>query len=69
MVRSTKNILITTFVIVTALLGCTETIDDHLPYRPVNLELDLTYQDKELNSVLSYKIYTQQNIDQANEQT
>lgn len=69
MVRGVRNILATTIVMATALLGCTETIDNRLPYRPVNLELDLTYQDKELNGILSHKIYTQQNIDQANEQT
>lgn len=59
----------TAIVVATVPFGCTETIENRLPYRMVNLELDLTYQDKQLNGVLAHKIYTQQNIDQANEQT
>lgn len=51
------------------LLACTDTIETRIPGRMVNLELDLTYQDKELNAIQAYKIYTRANIDQANEQT
>lgn len=50
-------------------LSCADTIETRIPYRPVNLELDLTYQDKALNAIQAYKLYTQQNVDQANERT
>lgn len=50
-------------------LSCAETIETRIPYRAVNLELDLTYQDKVLNAIQAYKLYTQSNIDQANEMT
>lgn len=50
-------------------LSCAKTIETRIPYRPVSLELDLRYQDKALNAIQAHKIYTQQNIDQANERT
>ena len=52
-----------------ALLSCSDTVDIRIPYRVVYLELDLTYNDKELNAIQAYKIYTQRDIDQAGEQT
>lgn len=51
------------------LFGCTEKIEMRIPVRPVYLELDLTYQDKELNAIPSWKIYNQSNVDQAGEYT
>ncbi len=56
-------------LILLALLSCTDTIETRIPYRAVYLELDLTYQDKALNAIQSYKIYTSKDIDQAGEQT
>lgn len=50
-------------------LSCSKTYESSIPYRQVNLELNLTYQDKALKSVQAYKIYTQDNIDQAGELT
>lgn len=49
--------------------SCTKTIESGIPYRPVYLELDLTYQDKALKASYASKIYTQKNIDQKVEQT
>ena len=49
--------------------ACTEKIEVRIPYRPVYLELDIAYQDKALNPIQAYKIYTQKDVDQANEQT
>lgn len=60
---------ILSLLLVCGSLSCADTIETRIPYRPVNLELDLTYQDKALKAVQAYKLYTQQNIDQANEQT
>lgn len=50
-------------------LSCSKTIETSIPYRRVYLELDLTYQDKVLNTIQAYKIYTQKNIDQEGELT
>ncbi len=49
--------------------SCSKTYESSIPYRQVNLELDLTYQDKALKAVQAYKIYTPQNIYQAGELT
>lgn len=57
------------FVCIGICLSCAKTIETRIPYRPVNLELDLTYQDKALNAIQAHKTYTQQHIDQANERT
>ena len=38
-------------------LSCTKTEHDYFPNWPVNLELDLSFEDKELNGVMSYKAY------------
>ena len=51
------------------LLSCSDTTERRIPYRAVYLELDLTYQDKALNAIQAYKIYTQRDVDQAGEQT
>lgn len=56
-------------LILFTLLSCADTIETRIPYRIVSLELDLTYQDKALNAIQAYKIYTQANIDQDREQT
>ena len=50
-------------------LACSETIEMRIPVRPVSLELDLTYQDKALNAIQGWKIYRQQDVDQAGEYT
>ena len=50
-------------------LACSETIEMRIPVRPVSLELDLTYQDKALNAIQGWKIYRQNNVDQAGEYT
>lgn len=49
--------------------ACTEKIEMRIPSQRVYLELDLTYNDKALNALYSHKIYTKDNIDQANEYT
>lgn len=56
-------------LILFTLLSCADTIETRIPYRIVSLELDLAYQDKALNAIQAYKIYTQANIDQDREQT
>lgn len=38
-------------------LSCTKTEQDPFPYGRVNLELDLTFEDKDLNGVMAYKTY------------
>ena len=43
-------------------LSCTKTVEIRIPYRQVNLELDLRYNDKSLNELYSHKIYNQNNI-------
>lgn len=50
-------------------LACSEKIEMRIPVRPVNLELDLTYQDKALNAIQGWKIYRQKDVDQAGEYT
>lgn len=40
------------------LLSCGKTEYSDIPSRPVSLTLDLTFKDKELNSVLAHRIYT-----------
>lgn len=50
-------------------LACSDTIEMRIPVRPVNLELDLTYQDKALNAIQGWKIYRQKDVDQAGEYT
>ena len=56
-------------LILFTLLSCADTIETRIPYRVVYLELDLTYQDKALNAIQAYKIYTSKDVDQAGEQT
>lgn len=52
-------------LILFTLLSCADTIETRIPYRAVYLELDLTYQDKALNAIQAYKIYTSKDVDQA----
>ncbi len=52
-----------------ACFACTEKVEVRIPSRQVYLELDLTYNDKALNTLYASKIYTPSNIDQANEHT
>ena len=51
------------------LFSCTETVEERIPIRAVYLELDLTYQDRELNAIQAYKIYHQSDVNQAGERT
>lgn len=44
---------------VTLALSCTKTYESSIPYRQVNLELDLTFEDKDLKAICAYKIFTQ----------
>lgn len=66
---SLKNGIIAGLFLAVAGLSCSKTYESSIPYRQVNLELDLSYQDKALKAVQAYKIYTQDNIDQAGELT
>ncbi|MDD2436195.1 MAG: (2Fe-2S)-binding protein [Massilibacteroides sp.] len=43
-------------------LSCGELEDSDIPSTYVNLTLDLTYEDKELNTVTAHKIYTTKDI-------
>jgi nitrite reductase/ring-hydroxylating ferredoxin subunit len=43
-------------------LSCTDEQDNRIPLYPVYLNLDLTYKDKELKTIPSYKEYTDKNI-------
>ena len=43
-------------------LSCTDEYDNPIPVAPVYLNLDLTFKDKELKAVPSYKEYTDKNI-------
>ena len=52
-----------------ALLACTEKIELRIPYRRVSLRLYLDFQDKALRVPQSYKIYTNKNVDEADEYT
>ena len=38
------------------LFSCTETVEERIPIRACYLELDLTYQDRELTAIQAYKI-------------
>lgn len=38
-------------------MSCTQTEHSYFPSYPVYLELDLTFEDKELNGVMAYKEY------------
>lgn len=44
------------------LFACGKEEYSDIPSMPVNLTLDLTFEDKELNNVLAYKIYTKNDI-------
>lgn len=46
-------------LLATLALSCTKTYESNIPYRQVNLELDLTFEDKDLKSISAYKIFTQ----------
>jgi nitrite reductase/ring-hydroxylating ferredoxin subunit len=52
-----------------ALCACDKTHLSNIPNRPVYLELDLTFEDKDPLPASAYKIYTPQNINQHIEQT
>jgi nitrite reductase/ring-hydroxylating ferredoxin subunit len=52
-----------------ALNSCDETYTSSIPYSQVYLELDLTFEDKDLASLSAYKIYTSGNINQSVEKT
>ena len=55
--------------ILACFLSCTDNFDNPIPVRPVYLELDLTFRDKELNAHLSYKIFTDKNTIGGKERT
>ncbi len=40
-------------------LSCSKTYESSIPYRQVNLQIDLTFEDKELKSPQAYKIFIQ----------
>ncbi|MDR2390025.1 MAG: (2Fe-2S)-binding protein [Tannerellaceae bacterium] len=52
-----------------AINSCDKTAISSIPYSLVYLELDLTFEDKDLVPSLAYKIYTPQNINQSIEKT
>lgn len=45
-------------------MSCDKTYLSSIPNYPVYLELDLDFQDKELNVPLAYKIFNDKNVDQ-----
>lgn len=45
--------------------ACSKIENNTIPFYPVYLELDLTYEDKDLNNLFSSKIYTSKNINSA----
>lgn len=57
------------FFLLLALLACSEKIEIRIPPRPVYLELDLDFQDKDLRPIQAYKIYTQKDVDLEGERT
>jgi len=56
-------------LILFALSACEATQRSSIPDYPVYLELDLTFEDRDLIPIQASKIYTQRNINQAVEQT
>ena len=50
------------FVFILVLLSCGKTEQPDIPSRPVNLTIHLGDKDKELNSILASKIYTEKDI-------
>ena len=65
--KKLKRIIPLLFVFI--LLSCSDVLESSIPYRAVYLELNVAYQDKVLNEIQGYKIYTSSNIDQAGEAT
>ena len=57
------------FLLLLTFLACAEKIEIRIPPRPVNLELDLDFQDKALKAIQAHKIYTEKDADQAWERT
>lgn len=62
-----KRFLLSLFALL--LLGCNSTFDSSVPDWPVYLELDLTYEDRDLKAIQAYKLYTPTTINQATEKT
>lgn len=52
-------------IISLVLFACGKTAYSDIPSYRVSLTLDLMFKDKELNSVLAHKIYTEQDINKA----
>lgn len=40
-------------------LSCSKTYESSIPYRQVNLQIDLTFEDKDLKNPQAYKIFAQ----------
>lgn len=40
-------------------LSCSKTYESSIPYRQVNLQINLTFEDKELKNLQAYKLFTQ----------
>lgn len=57
-----KRIFLICCILLLFHLSCTDEYDNRIPLYPVKLNLDLTYKDKELKAILSYKEYTDKNI-------
>ncbi|MEG1749757.1 MAG: (2Fe-2S)-binding protein [Tannerellaceae bacterium] len=51
------------------MVACDTVNETSIPYRPVYLELDLSFEDKALNNIQAYKLYTPKNINQSGEKT
>ncbi len=49
--------------------ACYTNFDSSIPDYPVYLELDLTYEDNELNAIQAYKLYLPTSVNQAVERT
>jgi nitrite reductase/ring-hydroxylating ferredoxin subunit len=57
-----KRITLIVCYLLASHLSCTDKYDNPIPSLPVYLYLDLTFEDKELKTIGSYKEYTGQNI-------
>lgn len=56
-------------VLLFSMLSCEKSYESLIPFAAVRLELDIYFQDKVLSPIMGYKIYTQENVDQAGELT
>jgi hypothetical protein len=57
-----KKIGLVIFIIFFAFQSCDEEMVSRIPLAPVNVILDLTYRDRELNAKLAYKLITQARV-------